>query len=277
MQTYTRYTIACTEEMREVVIALLGDVDGLDMFTETEAGVEAYGAFGHDNQVVTSALDEISADFELHWTSDQIQSENWNSAWESHFPKVIIDKFCCVRAEFHEPEPEMQFDLVIQPKMAFGTGHHQTTRMMLSAMREVDFAGKSVFDYGCGTAVLAILASKLGATDIVAVDHELPAAESSIENAQCNGVPDIEVIYGTLDQVPQRKFDRILANINRNIILQSLERLHTMCAEDALVFTSGFLVSDAEMITGAAAALGLALEHTYQQDDWNCLVFRYTR
>ncbi len=263
--------------MREIVIALLGEVDGLDMFSETESGVEAYAAFGHDHQAVESALDEICENYTLQWTSDQIQSENWNSAWESHFPKVIIDTFCCVRAEFHEPEPEVQFDVVIQPKMAFGTGHHQTTRMMLSAMRAFDFKDKSVLDYGCGTAVLAILAAKLGATDIVAVDNELPAAESSVENAHRNGVPCIDVIYGTLDHVPQSKFDRILANINRNIILQSLERLHTMCEKDALLFTSGFLVSDAEIITQSAELLGLKPVQTYQQDDWICLVFRYTQ
>jgi ribosomal protein L11 methyltransferase len=275
MQDYTKYTIDCQEDMREIAIAMLGETEGLDMFTETETGVEAFGSAAHDRQLVESALDELCEQFGFAWKSEELKTENWNSAWESNFPKVKLDHFCSVRAEFHDAEPDVEYDIVIQPKMAFGTGHHQTTRMMLSAMREVDFRDKSVFDYGCGTAVLAILAAKRGANDVLGVDNELPAAESSLENVIRNGCPEIQVIHGTLDDVPQRTYDVILANINRNIILQSLERLHTMCTPNALMFTSGFLVSDAERLIGEATKYGFTLEKKYQEDDWNCLVFRY--
>jgi ribosomal protein L11 methyltransferase len=271
---YTRYTILCAPEMREIMLAFAGEIDGLDMFSETEAGVEAFAVVGHDGEAVRAELADICAQFEASFEVAEVQSENWNETWESNFPKVVVDDFCAVRAEFHEPEPGVQFDLLIRPKMAFGTGHHQTTRMMLGAMRKVDFHGKSVFDYGCGTAVLAILAAKMGATDLLGVDNELPAAQNSIENAEINGVPNIQIIYGTLDDVPQRQYDVILANINRNIILQSLERLRAMSAPNVLLFTSGFLVSDADMITESAGVYGFELLEKHQIDDWNCIVFQ---
>jgi ribosomal protein L11 methyltransferase len=272
---HTRYTVHCQPDMREVLIAFMGEINGLDMFTETEAGVEAFAVVGHDTDYVQAELTDICAQFDAHFEVTEVESENWNETWESNFPKVIVDDFCAVRAEFHEPEPGVKFDLLIRPKMAFGTGHHQTTRMVLGAMRNIDFVGKSVFDYGCGTAVLAILAAKMGATDLLGVDNELPAAQNSLENAELNGVPNIEIIHGTLDDVPQRTYDVILANINRNIILHSLERLHSMSAPGTLLFTSGFLVSDADLITKSAGAAGFELVEKHQIDDWNCLVFQF--
>jgi ribosomal protein L11 methyltransferase len=259
--------------MREVIIAFAGEVEGLDMFVETQTGVEAYAQPRHNAVMAEEALREICAQFDVTMEVTQIQSENWNEAWESNFHPVVVDDFCAVRAEFHAPESSVAYDIVITPKMAFGTGHHQTTRMMLAAMREVDFVGKSVFDYGCGTAVLAILAAMRGATDLIGVDNELPAYENAIENCERNSTPGIQIIYGTLDDVPQRKFDVILANINRNIILQSLARLRTMSALGTLLFTSGFLASDEEMIVGSAAENGFTLYGNHRIDDWRCLVF----
>ena len=270
---YTKYHLICTPELTDILIAYLSELDCFDTFSEEPDGLNAFAPVSHDRTVVESALADLSEQFRFEWTTEELIDQNWNEVWESNFPVVNVDDFCAVRAEFHAPVPEVVYEIVIQPKMAFGTGHHNTTRMMLSAMREVDFKGKSVFDYGCGTAVLAILAGMMGATDIVGVDNEEPAYLNSLENAARNGFPDMQIIHGTLDDVPVRPFDIILANINRNIILQSLARLAEMSHSGTLLFTSGYLIQDKEVLAEAAKTHGFGLKEAYQTEDWVCLVF----
>jgi ribosomal protein L11 methyltransferase len=273
---YTQYQIDCKTELNEVILAYIGEIDGLDMFEETSTGINAFANSGHNSVEVAASLTEICGQFDATFTVTEAESVNWNEAWESHFPKVIIDQFCCVRAEFHEPEPNVVHDIVIQPKMSFGTGHHQTTRMMLSAMREVDFRGKTVFDFGCGTGVLAILAAKLGAVKILGVDNEEPAYLNSVENCARNGFSEIEIVHGVLADIPNQEYDFILANINRNIILQSLNRLHTMSRPGTFLFTSGFLIHDQEILVAEANKHGFLVDSQYQIEDWICIVFKRT-
>lgn len=243
------------------------------MFTETETGVDAFALPAHNTAHALAELEDICAQFGSTLSVEQVELQNWNEEWESNFPKVVVDDWCAVRAEFHEPESGVQYDIVIRPKMAFGTGHHQTTRMMLGAMRHYPVkTTDAVFDYGCGTAVLAILAGMMGATDLVGVDNELPAAQNSVENAELNGIK-MEVIHGTLDDVPVRTFDYILANINRNIILKSIDGLVERSKHGTLLFTSGYLVSDRDTILTALGEVDFEHQATYQIDDWICMVF----
>ena len=173
-----------------------------------------------------------------------------------------------VRADFHPNTEGVAFDLIINPKMAFGTGHHETTFMMLQQMRSMDFKGKKVLDYGCGTGILAILASKLGAIDLEAVDIELPSYENTLENCMINNVSNVQAICGVLDDVPSHNFDIILANINRNIIVDSLENLKNRLNTEGSLLISGFLKIDENTILQATNYARFTHLKTMQRGNW---------
>src|SRR5690606_25029937 len=155
----------------------------------------------------------------MSYTVTTIQPQNWNALWESNFQPIFIKDKVCVRATFHEPHPDYPLEILIDPKMAFGTGHHQTTSLMMEYILEEDFDGKSVLDIGCGTGIWGILASKLLAASVVAIDNDPVCVESSKENRQLNNISNMEVFEGSFDAIPNNKFEVILANINRNILL----------------------------------------------------------
>lgn len=259
----------------EALIALLGDA-GFDMFEEFEGGFRAYIP---ESQFKESLLSELSAGtffpgLPLRCTMRRIPHQNWNAVWEANFEPVVISKRLLIRADYHEPQPEIGMELVVQPKMAFGTGHHATTHQMLEKMLDVEFSGKSVLDIGCGTGILAILAKKLGASDILAVDFDPNSVENTIENCSVNRVDGIQVMEGTMADVESNGFEIILANINRNIILQDLPLYGKHLVDGGLLFTSGYYMDDLDLIVNAAAPLGLQLESTGSKDGWCCSVFQ---
>lgn len=242
-----------------------------DTFEETENGINAYIKKNDFNEDVENQLVELSNTFNFEYSIDEIIGQNWNEVWESNFNPIIIGEFCGIRADFHATIANVEHEIVINPKMAFGTGHHETTHMMIEMMQKIDFQSKRVFDYGCGTGILAIMAGKLGATEIVGVDNEYPAYESTIENSEINGVPFIKSIFGTLKDVNDSDFDVILANINRNIIINSLDVLIEKLKPNGIMMMSGFLKEDESFMRNAIEMKGLNYIETKQKGNWVCM------
>ena len=266
------YAVAITPntydtERVEILTAILGELP-FDTFEETETGLKAYMPEKEWTQSVENEVVTLSEDFEFTFEKTFIPYQNWNAVWESNFQPIQVDDFVAVRADFHPNTEGVEFDLIVNPKMAFGTGHHETTFMMLQQMRSLDFKGKKVLDYGCGTGILAILASKLGAIDLEAVDIEPPSYENTIENCTINNVDNVKAICGVLDDVPSRNFDIILANINRNIIIDSLEDLKNRLNTEGSLLISGFLKIDENTILQATNYAQFTHLKTMQRGNW---------
>ncbi len=256
-----------SEEKNEIIIALLSDLP-FDTFEETATGVKAFMPETDWNADVEAQITELSQSFDFAFEKIFIPYQNWNTIWESNFQPIKVDDFVGLRADFHPPTEGVVFDLVINPKMAFGTGHHETTYMVMQLMRDVDFRDKKVLDYGCGTGILAILASKLGATDMEAVDIEQASYENTIENCAINETNNIQSFCGTLDVVPSSNFDIILANINRNVILYSLPDLKSRLKTGGILLISGFLKQDEQILLDATKKENFTHIETKQRGNW---------
>jgi ribosomal protein L11 methyltransferase len=263
-----------TEERLEILTAVLGELP-FDTFEETEIGLKAYIQEKDLTQDVDNELVALSTQFDFSFQKTFIPYQNWNSVWESNFQPIQVDDFVAVRADFHPNTEGVEFDLIVNPKMAFGTGHHETTYMMMQHMRSIDFKGKKVLDYGCGTGILAILAAKLGAIDLEAVDIETPSYENTIENCAINNVDNVTAICGILEDVPSHDFDIILANINRNIIIDSLDDLKNRLKTrenpsdtEGVLLISGFLKLDENTILQATNYAGFKHQKTLHRGNW---------
>jgi ribosomal protein L11 methyltransferase len=255
-------------ELLDILTALLGELP-FESFEETEDGLRGFIPEKKLTKRIDNQLVKISDRFGLERRQSLIPYQNWNAIWESNFSPIQVGNFVAARAEFHPPTEGVVFDLIINPKMAFGTGHHETTFMMMQFMKTVDFKGKKVLDYGCGTGILAILAAKMGAIALEAVDIEQPSFENTIENCQINGVSNVKTIHGLLSDVPSSDFNVILANINRNVILDSLSDLkNRFGTEGGILLISGFLEEDADMILDAAKANNFVHSATQQKGKW---------
>lgn len=254
-------------ERVEILTALLGELP-FDTFEDTETGFKAYMPEKELTESVENELVALSAQFDFQFDKTFIPYQNWNAVWESNFQPIQVDDFVAVRADFHPDTEGVEFDLIVNPKMAFGTGHHETTYMMMQQMRSIDFKGKKVLDYGCGTGILAILAAKLGAVDLEAVDIEEPSYDNTIENCTINGVDNIKAICGILDDVPSHDFDIILANINRNIIIDSLDDLKNRMTTEGVLLISGFLKIDENIILQATNYAGFTHQKTLHRGNW---------
>lgn len=270
---YWKYTIHTAPETVEILLAYLSDAP-FDTFEETPEGLHAYlpESAGHDLAEQTLAAWQEQLDY--RWTREFLPAQNWNEIWESNFHPVIVEDFCAVRADFHAPIAGVQHELIINPKMAFGTGHHETTWMCLRALRDLPCAGACLLDYGCGTGVLAILAARLGAVNVEAVDIEDESYRNTLENSEINGVnAQITARCGTLDAVLGRDFDGILANINRNVILDSLPRLAALLKPGGWLLVSGILEQDGPVVTEAAQQAGFTWQDRNQRGNWLCIRF----
>ena len=276
MSAYTVYTIRCADELREILIALLGEA-GMEAFEEQPSGLAAYGTTDqHDRWV--EAVRELQDAYVLSYTFERLPDKNWNEEWERQFHPIQIDDRLGIRASFHPVMVGVQRELVIDPKMAFGTGHHATTAMMCSCLLDHFAEGRSsvnrVLDYGSGTGVLAILAKQLGAEVVDAVDIERPAYESTLENAALNGVALDRVVHGELSDLPIGKpYDLLLANINRNVLLDSAAPLYQQLKSGGYAYLSGLLAQDADRVIEHWRAAGFRHLDTLEKDDWRALVF----
>jgi ribosomal protein L11 methyltransferase len=263
---YYRYIFQADPALFEPLLAWLSELP-FEGFEETPEALSGFLSGDVDRGVVQAALSEIEGYLPFSYSVEVIQPENWNALWEQNFQPVEVGSFCGIRAEFHPAFDHVRHELVIQPKMAFGTGHHETTFMMVEYMESLDFHEKRVFDYGCGTGILAILAAMLGAHPIDAVDIEAAAVENACENAARNGV-SFSVYHGTIAEVPAAMYDIVLANINRNVILDSLSALHQKIAPGGDLMISGILGSDKETVHDAATAHGFQWISQKAKGNW---------
>ncbi len=260
-------------ENSELITALLSEC-GFESFVETEdGGFDAFVEETHYTKALAQKIGRWKKKYDFTTTKTKMENRNWNAEWEASFQPVTLDGYVSIRAKFHPPADNVRFDIVINPQMAFGTGHHETTQMMLEAMEHIDFkTHNKVLDYGCGTGILAIVAAKLGATHVEGVDNELPAYQDTLENAELNGVaPQIHAFYGTLDAIEGQGFDIILANITRNIILQSLETLSTKLKNGGYLLLSGFLREDDNMMRENLAKHGYTVTEKRTMGNWICM------
>ena len=256
-------------QTNELIIALLSDT-GFSGFEETEGGLKAFAeASAFEQDLLDKTIGPLQVSYEL----STVQEENWNAAWEKSFEPIVVDDFCAIRASFHAPVPGVEHDIVITPKMSFGTGHHATTYMMIGQMRSLEFAGRTVVDFGTGTAVLAILAEKIGASHIDAIDNDDWSIENAGENLAANDCKRVEVLKGeTL--LPGKEYDVVLANINLNVIRANFEAILTAAKPGADILLSGFLLQDEATLLALAGAQGLTHVDTRQKGEWICLKFK---
>lgn len=261
------------ESRRETLMAEL-QMTGIDFegFEETDESLIAYMEEAHfDEEVIRSLAATLNLKFEKH----ALEQRNWNAEWEKNFEPVIIDGFCGVRADFHPVPKDVLYDIVITPKMSFGTGHHATTALMMTIMRELDFTGKTVLDFGTGTGILAILAELLGATQILGIDNDIWSYENALENCERNDTKHTVVMQSVLDDLdPELKYDIILANINRHILLQYMEQMAGLLSGSKLLLLSGILTEDVEMIRASATAAGFIYVKHLTDNNWVCILFR---
>jgi ribosomal protein L11 methyltransferase len=251
-------TITTEDYQQDLLINALGEI-GFDTFEEVDFGFKAYiPSAEFDQDKLDGALSFYKDIFSFSYEIILIPQKNWNEVWESNFEPIEISDKIFVRATFHQPKPEFPYEIVIDPKMAFGTGHHQTTSMMLELMLENDFENKKVLDMGCGTGILAIMAAKLGAAEITAIDYDPICYTSTIENSQLNNINNIKTICGSKEVIPHEKFDTVLANINRNILLDQIKNYDEALKPGGEIYLSGFYETpDLDIIIEAAGKYGL--------------------
>lgn len=249
---------------------------GFESFVTEEDGLSAYCSEEEYDEDAMLALDLLTTDnpFAFSYTSKRYESQNWNEEWEKNFSPINVDNQVYVRASFHEADASIPIELLIDPKMSFGTGHHQTTFLMISKMLKLNFEGLQVLDMGTGTGVLAILASKLGAKHIVAVDNNEWAYKNTNENLEKNGVSNCTNLHGEEDVVGDGPFDIILANITKNVIKAQLPMYAQWLVSGGELLVSGVLKYDAPEVIELAKEQGLNLYDENYKDDWSMLAFR---
>lgn len=264
--------IKCLEPFVEMLIAEMGMLD-YNSFIEIEDGFNAYI---EENLFVENELKEIINRYPEAQATFAIEVQpkvNWNEEWEKHYDPIDVNGRCYIRASFHEPKNNYELDIVINPKMSFGTGHHNTTWQMINHQLDIDHQGKRVLDVGCGTAILAIAAAKKGASYIEGFDIDEWSVENSIENTNLNGFDKIIIKKGTIQEInPQGPFDIILANINRNVLLSEISIYSALMPKGGLLLLSGFYEHDIADIQAFAEQNGLILNRKSIKDKWAALV-----
>ena len=256
----------------EILIAELG-YGGFESFVETENGVTAYIQKEEWNSDILEDVQILKSDeFKISYIFNEIEQTNWNEEWEKNFQPIVVDDVCTVRAPFHDV-PKTKYDIIIEPKMSFGTGHHETTHMMIQHILNNDFLNKSVLDMGCGTGVLAILAEMKGAAKIDAIDIDNWCYLNSLENVQRNNCKHISVYEGDASLLKEKAYDVIIANINRNILLADMFKYVTCLKKEGLLFLSGFYKDDISIINKECSKYGLKLQESLEKNNWVSLKF----
>jgi ribosomal protein L11 methyltransferase len=263
-----------SNEEREIVMAKMSLI-GFEGFLEGDDIIQAYiEEEQYSGERINHLTDELSdAGIKLQYRFHKKEDQNWNEAWERKFQPVLIEDKVLIRAPFHDGANDLPCTLIIEPKMSFGTGHHHTTRMMIREMMNLHMEGKRVLDMGCGTGVLGILAAKLGAARILGVDKDQWAYENSLENAERNGTGSVEIRLGDVNVLNAEKYDVILANITRNILVRDMFTYTEHLVKKGMLLVSGFLAEDVQYVLNAAYRCGLNHLNTLEDSNWICLSF----
>lgn len=261
------FTAPGSDIQHDMLVTMLADI-GFDSFMDDEHSLKAYcSAEGRDDMAVENLLEDPAFIGIRLLKVEEMPDKDWNELWEASYQPVVVNERCRVRAPFHEPDPSFDFDLVIEPKMSFGTANHETTAQIIQLMLETEFKGKTVLDMGSGTAVLAILAKKLGAAKTVAIDNDEWAYRNAFTNCELNGVSDIDIVLGDASAI-QGSFDVVLANINRNILLRDMHCYVEAMNPGAHIFFSGFYTEDLPSIQTEAERLGLRYSRHLSRNNW---------
>ena len=259
----------CSEVSTDLLSAFLGEI-GFDSFVSFEEGLFAYipsSLFDEDRMKRSFAL--VPVDCAIDYSVIEIPDRNWNEGWEkNYFTPIVIGNECVVHSSFHTDIPEVKYDILIDPKMSFGTGHHETTSTMMEMMLKTSFENKVVLDMGCGTAILSILASMRGAKSVTGVDIDEWAYENALENIQLNHISNMDILLGGSEQIAGKKYDIILANINRNVLLENMKIYSACMNENSELYMSGFYKEDIPVICEEANHCGLVLETYTEKNRW---------
>lgn len=274
---YTCYVFALknfSEENTEILTALLGELP-FEMFETRDQRVFAYLQTKDDQDDVVSEINHLKSIIPFEFEKEKVVTQNWNKEWESNFSPVVIEEKIYIRAEFHAPATHM-YELIIQPEMSFGTGHHETTSQILALMLNIDFKNKTVCDMGCGTGILAVMAEKLGASSIDAVDFDPQCVTNAQLNIVRNNCIRISIYQGDANWLRNKSYDVFIANINRNIILNDLKAYKQSINENGSFICSGFYESDLEEIHTAATTNKLQYKEHRVKNKWCAAVFTKT-
>jgi ribosomal protein L11 methyltransferase len=271
---YIEYNFTCSpkEPATEILVAELGNV-GFESFVENENGVTAYiQKIDWSAEILADIFVLNSKEFSIDYNQNEVPQTNWNEEWEKNFEPIQVDDLVSIRAPFHE-NPNLKYDIVIEPKMSFGTGHHETTHMMVQHLLQLDLENKKVLDMGCGTGILAIFAEMKGAKPLDAIDIDNWCYENSVENVARNNCKNIAVYEGDASLLVDKKYDVIIANINRNILLMDM-KVYTNCLEEkGVLLLSGFYEQDIPVIDAEVSKYGLKLEKFIQRNNWVALKY----
>jgi ribosomal protein L11 methyltransferase len=256
---------------RDILIAELSEI-GFESFVETDDGVDAFIQLDLFNEDEVKGLEFLkSSEFEITYIIKLIEAQNWNKTWEESFDPINVENQCSIRAPFHEKVEGIKYDIIINPKMSFGTGHHETTYLMVKKLLSIDVENKSVLDMGCGTGVLAILAKMKKSSKVVAIDIDEWAYNNTLENIGNNNCGDIIVQQGGAELLGSMNYDLILANINRNILLRDMSKYVDVLVGNGILLLSGFYSSDEEKIMEEATRIGLKKVDAEMKNDWMML------
>ena len=257
------------EYISDVLAEELGEI-GFDSFVPSEEGLDAYIPESlFDEAKLKALLDDFPFEASISYNINQIESKNWNEEWEKNFfEPIVIGNDCVIHSSFHKNVPQAKYDIVIDPKMAFGTGHHETTSLVIGRLLTMELEGKTLLDMGCGTAVLAILAAMRGAKDILAIDIDTWCTENSQENIVINNIEGIEVKLGGAELLAGLHFDIVIANINRNILLADMEQYANCLSSGGELYMSGFYKEDIALIEAEANRNGLKLIDFNEKNNW---------
>lgn len=272
---YTSLAVVCDPAFTEILMAETAEA-GFDTFMENETGFEASV---EGDQYSAEILDFLKEKYDhvrpLTFTISKEEKQNWNEAWEKNVEPIIVDDRCLVRAAFHSIDKKYPYEIIITPKMSFGTGHHQTTHLMLSAQMNMDHRGKRVMDAGCGTAILSIMASKLGASEVEAFDIDEWSVINGEENAVNNACTNIRIQQAKIDEAGlEGKFDIILANINKNILLAEMHHYASYLKPGGELLLSGFYTKDIDDLKKEAAKFNLKEVSRHEREDWATLLLK---
>ena len=266
-----KFTLApCLAYECDILAALLADV-GFESFEQTDDGIDAFVKKElWDKDAVSEVIKLYDFEAKIDFSEELVVGQDWNEEWEKHyFNPIVFEDKCVIHSSFHKDFPRLQYDIVIDPKMAFGTGHHETTSLMIKRILDAEMTGKSVLDMGTGTGVLAILSAMVGATNVVGVEIDPPAYENAVANAQLNGHPEIDLRLGGAETLAEsNSFDFVLANINRNIITADIDRYASALKVGGEMMLSGFYVDDVPVVEAAANKCGLERVSVIEKNRW---------